>query len=61
MLARRQTHATASYYNIYHQALIKVLIVEELKRRNQSWENFLFYRAGQPIPTQNIPAQQTPA
>ena len=61
ILARIQTHAVASEYIIYHQALIKVLVVEELRKRNQSWEHFLFYRAGQPTLTQDILAQLSPA
>lgn len=50
MVARIQTHQEASKYNMYHQAIIKVLVEEELKKRNQTWDHFLFYRAGQPTP-----------
>ena len=57
MSPRKQTHVAALDYSIYHQALIKVLNAEELKKRKHSWEHFLFYRAFQYVPTQKIPTQ----
>ena len=55
MLARVQTHTDVSKYSLYHQYLIKVLVEEELGKRNQTWDQFLFYRAGQPAPTPPVP------
>lgn len=54
MSARVQIHTAVSEYSLYHQALIKVLIEEELGKRNQTLDHFLFYRAGQPAPTPPI-------
>ena len=48
---RVQNHTVVSEYILYHQALIKVLVEEELGKRNKNWDHFLFYRAGQPTPT----------
>eukprot|EP00253_Pinus_taeda_P035847 PITA_35847 len=42
MAARIQTHQEASEYSLYHQAIIKVVVEEELKKRNQTWDHFLF-------------------
>ena len=51
MSVRVQTHTAISEYSLYHQDLIKVLDEEELGKRNQNWDHFLFYRAGQLAPT----------
>ena len=55
MLARVQIHTNVSEYSLYHQDLIKVLVEEELGKRNQTWDHFLFYRAGQPAPILPFP------
>ena len=57
MSARVQTHNDVSEYKLYHQALIKVLVEEELRKRNQTWDHFLFYRVGQLAPTPYVPTQ----
>ena len=41
-----QTHHDVSEYNLYHQALIKVIFDEDLRKRNQTWDHFLLFRTG---------------
>lgn len=55
MSERVLTHVDVSEYSLYHQDLIKVLVEEYLRKRNQTWDHFLFYKAGQPAPTPPVP------
>ena len=57
MLAKIRTQRAASEYSLYHQYLIKLLVEEEIRKINQSWDHFLFYRACQPAPTPYFLAQ----
>ena len=50
MSPRVQTHTDAFKYRLYHQSLIKVLVEEELRKRNKTWD-YLFFLQGRPTCT----------
>ena len=40
-MASREKNYPGSWQGIFHQALIKLLILQELKKLNHSWEEFI--------------------
>ena len=42
MIARFHKHQEHTVHSLFHQGLIKLLIVFYLRKKGQTWENFLF-------------------
>jgi hypothetical protein len=47
MVVHVQTHSINIEHNIFHHGLIKLLIVEELKKIHQTWNQFPFWNGFQ--------------
>jgi hypothetical protein len=60
MLSQIQAHPTTSHYNVYHQGIIKVLVIEELNKRNQTREHFQFYKESLVAPVQELSHSHEP-
>ena len=42
MIARNHSHQERTVHSLFHQGLIKLLIVFHLKKKGKTWEEFLF-------------------
>ena len=42
MIARNHSHQERTVHSLFHQGLIKLLVVFHLKKKGKTWEDFLF-------------------